>query len=182
MLMLDMEDHSFVQRTLDLHSLLLRENIPAAVTVQAYLYRSEQDIRQLIEKGATVRLVKGAFVGTRDYAWTKKADVTRNYIHLARMLLSPAAEARGVYPAFGTHDDRVISIIKETVREQGRAVSPFEFEMLYGVRPNLQKQLVDEGYRVRLYLPFGTDWWPYAIRRVGENPKNLKFVLRNLRF
>ncbi len=104
-LMLDMEDDSYVQKTLDLHRLLRKENLPAAITIQAYLHRSEQDIRGLIELGTSVRLVKGAFVGRPDFAWTRKKDIDDHYIHLAKLLLSSLAKKNRVYPIFGTHDE-----------------------------------------------------------------------------
>jgi len=181
LLMLDMEDFSCVQKTLELYYRLVRENIPAAITIQAYLYRSEKDIRQLIENGATVRLVKGAFAERKERAWTSKSEINRNYLHLAQLLLSPEARSRGVYPVFGTHDINMIEAIRRMTRESAWDVHSFEFEMLYGVRAILQQQLVEEGYHVRLYLPFGTEWWPYTIRRVGENPAILKFILQAIR-
>lgn len=181
LLMLDMEDFSYTQKTIDMYYRLVRENIPAAITIQAYLYRSEKDIKQLIENGATVRLVKGAFAEKKERAWTSKGEINRNYIRLAQLLLSPEARARGVYPVFGTHDINMIEAIRQITRESARDVNSFEFEMLYGVRSALQQQLLAEGYQVRLYLPFGTEWWPYTIRRVGESPAVLRFILQAIR-
>lgn len=181
LLMLDMEDFSFVQKTLDMYYRLAKEDIPAAITIQAYLYRSEKDIRQLIENGATVRLVKGAFAEKKELAWTSKSEINRNYIRLAQSLLSPEARARGVRPVFGTHDMNMISAIRQMARDSAWDVHSFEFEMLYGVRPKLQQQLLEEGYQVRLYLPFGTEWWPYTIRRAGENPAIMRFILQAIR-
>lgn len=180
LLMLDMEDYSYTQKTIDMYYRLVRENIPAATTIQAYLYRSKKDIKKLIENGAAVRLVKGAFAEQEERAWTSKSEISRNYIRLAKLLLSPEARARGVYPVFGTHDVNMIKAIKQMTRESARDVDTFEFEMLYGVRSALQQQLVAEGYQVRLYLPYGTEWWPYTIRRVGESPAALRFILQAL--
>jgi proline dehydrogenase len=180
LLMLDMEDFSFVQKTLDLRRHLARESVPTGVTVQAYLFRSEDDVRRLIEDGATVRLVKGAFAERRERAWTEKPDINRNYIRLAETLLSAEAKERGVYPRFGTHDEQMIRAIKPLIQKNRWDSSSYEFEMLYGVRPALQGQLIDEGHSLRLYLPFGTEWWPYAARRIGENPANALFVWKAL--
>ncbi|MFZ5899561.1 MAG: proline dehydrogenase family protein [Bacillota bacterium] len=180
-LMLDMEDFSYVEKTLALRSRLVREGIPTAITIQAYLYRSEQDLRQLIQEGAAVRLVKGAFAESKERAWTYKRDIDANYLRLAQLLLSPEARAKCVYPVFGTHDDRMINAIRPLLHENGWGKDSYEFEMLYGVRPSLQRQLVDEGHNVRVYLPFGTEWWPYTIRRIGENPANVRLVLHAIR-
>jgi proline dehydrogenase len=162
---------------LDLHTRLKQAGIPVAIAIQAYLYRTEEDIRQLVRQGAAVRLVKGAFAEPKDRAWRKKKDIDRNYIRMAELLLSPEARATGVYPIFGTHDDRMIDAIRLLAARNSWNADGYEIEMLFGVRPSYQEQLVSEGHRVRLYLPFGTEWWPYSIRRVGENAANVRFVL-----
>jgi proline dehydrogenase len=180
-LMLDMEDFSYVQKTLDLHTRLSQAGIPMAITIQAYLHRSEADIRQLMQNGASVRLVKGAFAEKKERALVRKADINRNYIHLAKLLLSPEAQERGVYPIFATHDEQMLEAIQPTLREYQWAIDSFEFEMLYGVRPPLQQRLTEDGYTVRLYLPFGIEWWPYTARRIGENPANALFIWQALR-
>jgi len=179
-MMLDMEDVSFVQKTIDLHAILRNEAVPVAITLQAYLLRSEEDTKQMISQGSAVRLVKGAFVGDRSYAYVHKKDIDANFMKLAEMLLSMEARRCGVYPIFGTHDDRIITKICKIARENGWSRNAFEFEMLYGVRLGLQKRITEEGYSLRLYLPFGREWWPYTIRRVGENPANLRFILRSV--
>lgn len=179
-MMLDMEDMSFVRKTVDLHAVLQNLGVPVAITLQAYLLRSEEDVREMISRGSAVRLVKGAFVGDRSYAFVHRKDIDGNYMKLAEMLLSREARQRGVYPIFGTHDDRIIGRIRRMAREKGWSPNGFEFEMLYGVRPWLQKEITKEGCSLRLYLPFGTDWWPYTIRRVGENPANLRFILSSI--
>jgi proline dehydrogenase len=175
LLMLDMEDYACCQKTLELHARLKQAGIPVAIAIQAYLYRTEEDIRQLVRQGAAVRLVKGAFAEPKDRAWRRKKDIDRNYIRMAELLLSPEARAKGVYPIFGTHDDRIIDAIRPLAARNSWGTAEYEFEMLLGVRPSYQEQLVSEGHRVRLYLPFGTEWWPYSIRRVGENAANAKF-------
>jgi len=180
--MLDMEDFSVVQKTLDLRARMAQAGHPTGITIQAYLYRSEQDVRDLVESGAAaVRLVKGAFAESLDHAWTARADINREFLRLAADLLSREASASGVYPIFATHDDAMIGAVIELARENRRSKKEFEFEMLLGVGVTQQQRLVAEGYRLRLYLPFGTDWWPYTVRRIGENPSNLRFVVNALR-
>jgi proline dehydrogenase len=176
--MLDMEDHSMVDLTLDLYQALRCRNLPAAITLQAYLYRSGADLARLVEEGAAVRLVKGAFAESKRVAWTRPREIDASYLALARTLLSPKARVSGVTPIFATHDDGLIQRLLEMVQAAQWPAAAFEFEMLYGVRPGLQKRLVDQGWSVRVYLPFGEDWWPYAVRRVGENIRNARFLLR----
>ncbi len=159
-LMLDMEDIDYVGLTLDLRKSLEDRGAPTAVTVQAYLHRSEEDIRALCDAGAFVRLVKGAFVGESRYAFSGRPEIDANYRKLAALLLSPAARKASVYPAFATHDHKLIGEIRRVARDTGWMPGSYEFEMLYGVRPELQKELVAAGESVRLYLPYGRDWWP----------------------
>jgi proline dehydrogenase len=179
-MMLDMEDVSYVQRTIDLHTTLREQSVPVAITLQAYLRRTEEDLKRLIACGAAVRLVKGAFVGHVSYAFTDRRSIDRSYTTLAEMLLSHGARQRGVYPIFGTHDDRIIQKVLTVAGMNGWSREDFEFEMLYGARPSLQQDIKKQGYSLRLYLPFGTDWWPYTIRRVGENPANVRFILNSI--
>jgi proline dehydrogenase len=183
-LMLDMEDYGLVERTLALRAALAQAGIPAAQTLQAYLRRSEGDLRALMDGGdgaqpaPAVRLVKGAFVDRSARAWPRRRDIDRNYLALAAVMLAPEARAAGFRPVFGTHDERMIRPILALAKQHGWAAADFEFEMLHGVRPALQRQLRDEGWTVRLYLPFGQAWWPYAVRRVGESPRNARLLLR----
>lgn len=179
-LMLDMEDHSYVECTLALHDRLRSEGVPAAVTLQAYLHRSADDACRLASSGAYVRLVKGAFAGQRPWAHTRRADIDAAYLRLAETLLAPAALAAGTRPSFATHDDRLIGAIADRLRERSVSHQACEFEMLLGVREPLQARLVGEGHPVRVYLPYGTDWWPYTVRRIGENPANVRFVFSAL--
>ncbi len=179
-LMLDMEDESYVSRTLALRDELAGTGLPAAVTVQAYLRRSTADIEALVAAGATVRLVKGAFVGTPETAHASRGAVDASYRALAARMLSPEARAAGMRPVFGSHDERIIAELRELARENGWRPGEYEFEMLFGVRPALQRGLAAAGEDVRLYLPFGRDWWPYAVRRVGENPRNAWLVTKAL--
>jgi len=179
-LMLDMEDESYVPRTLALHHALWGRSLPVAVTLQAYLRRSAADIEELLAAGATVRLVKGAFLGNPPTAFTARRDIDASYRSLAGRMLSEDARAAGMRPVFGTHDEKVIAELRKLARRNGWRAGDYEFEMLFGVRPVLQQSLVDGGEAVRLYLPFGRDWWPYAIRRVGESPRNAWLVAKAL--
>jgi proline dehydrogenase len=178
MLMLDMEDFPVVQKTLDLRARLAQAGCPTAITIQAYLHRSAQDLRDLVDAGAAaIRLVKGAFAESRQRAWTARPDIGRQYLQLASFLLSEDAKSRGVCPIFATHDRAIVEAIAATAEQSGWSRDDYEFEMLFGVRESLQRQIVAEGCRLRLYLPFGTEWWPYTVRRIGENPANVRFVL-----
>jgi proline dehydrogenase len=180
--MLDMEDFSVVQKTLDLRARMAQAGYPTGITIQAYLHRSAEDLRGLIKDAAVaIRLVKGAFAESRDHAWTSRTDINREFLSGAAVLLSAEAKTHGVYPIFATHDDEMIWAIIELAQQNQRTQEEYEFEMLFGVREPLQHRLIAEGYRLRDYLPFGTDWWPYTVRRIGENPANARFVLNALR-
>ncbi|MCG8509199.1 MAG: proline dehydrogenase family protein [Rhodospirillales bacterium] len=179
-LMLDMEDHSYVSKTIALHDKLIDSGFPTAITLQAYLRRSAGDLHALVSKGAMVRLVKGAFVGDSGIAFRSRKEIDASYRRLGSMLLSEEAKNAGVRPVFGTHDHLIIEALCAETREVGWRQGDYEFEMLYGVRPALQRTLADAGEAVRLYLPFGRDWWPYAVRRVGESPRNAWLVFKAL--
>ncbi len=179
-LMLDMEDFAMVETTIALHDALVEADVPTAITLQAYLRRTEDDLARLAGAGATVRLVKGAFAESAARAFTGRRRITENYLRLAGIMLGAEARAAGFTPLFGTHDDAVIRDVAALARENGWPNGSFEFEMLYGVRPALLKSLAEAGHAVRVYLPFGRDWWPYAARRVGENFANARFVARAL--
>lgn len=179
-LMLDMEDESIVNATIALHNELKQNGYPVALTLQAYLKRTEQDLHNQITHGAMVRLVKGAFVGESTYAFTRQKDIKANYKKLIQTMLSPEARERGFYPVIATHDENMHEVAIRHARASGWSPGEYEFEMLYGVRTNIAEQLVQLGERIRVYLPFGRDWWPYAVRRIGENPKNGILLLRSL--
>jgi len=178
---IDMEDSPVVDTTLGMYRRLRHEygldNV--GVVIQAYLYRSEADIEQLIEEGARVRLCKGAYAEPSEVAFPRKADTDANYLNLVRLLLSPKARANGVYPAFATHDAAIIEEIKAYVRRHNIPTEAYEFQMLHGIRRDLQEALVAEGYRVRVYVPYGTAWYPYFMRRLAERPANLWFFISN---
>ncbi len=179
-LMLNMEDAEYVDRILGLRARLLAAGVPAAQTLQAYLKRTAEDLAPIIAGGGSVRLVKGAFADPRPHAFQSRAEIGQNYLALARIMLSAEAKHSGFRPVFGTHDDALIAEIRRIARNGGWRTGQYEFEMLYGVRTALQRHLHDAGEQVRLYLPFGRDWWPYAVRRVGENPRNATLLARTL--
>jgi proline dehydrogenase len=179
-LMLDMEDSCVVGFTIALHDELRQMGLPTAITLQAYLRRTEEDLKTLIGGGAKVRLVKGAFVETGDVAFTTEAGIKSNYRKLVALMLSPEAREAGFYPIIATHDDRVQAEAIELAQRNGWAKGTYEFEMLLGVRSDVAEKLAGQGERVRLYVPFGRDWWPYAVRRIGEKPANGLLLARAL--
>jgi len=179
-LMLNMEDADYVTRILSLRERLVAAGIPVAQTLQAYLKRSADDLAPIIAAGGEVRLVKGAFADPRPHAFQNGREIDANYLKLAGMMLSADAKVQGFRPVFGTHDDKLIPQIRNLARANGWRPGEYEFEMLYGVRVGLQRRLRDQGEQVRLYLPFGRDWWPYAVRRVGESPRNAMMLARAL--
>jgi len=173
----DMEDSRLTQRTLDVvRRIQARPESRGAigVVIQAYLYRSQADIEQLLAEGIPVRLCKGAYKEPADVAFPRKADVDANFIRLSKMLLSSST-----YHALATHDERMIAAAKTFAQQNEIAPDRFEFQMLYGVRRDLQRKLVQQGYRVRVYVPFGREWYPYFMRRLAERPANLLFLARN---
>lgn len=184
-LMIDMEDHDVVQNTIDLYRSLAETGLPMALTLQAYLKRTEDDIKTVIEKSSTerpgrVRLVKGAFVGSSDCAYVGHKAIKDNYLKLIDLMLSAEARACGFYPIFATHDHRFHAYAIDKALRNGWPQDSYEFEMLYGARDDVAQQLANAGETIRLYLPFGKDWWPYAVRRIGENPKNALLLARSL--
>ncbi len=178
---IDMEDHPTTDATLNIYRRLRYsdglENV--GVVIQSYLYRSEDDIERLIGDGARVRLCKGAYAEPPEVAYPQKVDVDANYLNLSRLMLSEKARSKGMYPAFATHDPAIIEDIKLYVRANHIPADSFEFQMLYGIRRDLQESLAREGYRVRVYVPYGTAWYPYFVRRLAERPANIWFFISN---
>ena len=171
----DMEASPYVDRTLDLvHDLYTRHG-HVGVVIQAYLYRSKEDIEKLCQRGITVRLCKGAYLEHADVAFPQKPQVDANYIELMKILLD-----KGTCPAIATHDEKMIAATKAYADARNISRDKFEFQMLYGIRRDLQRALVSEGYRVRVYVPFGKAWYPYYMRRLAERPANVFFILKNL--
>jgi proline dehydrogenase len=178
--MFDMEDHSVVDATIALHDAVRSAGLPAALTLQAYLRRTEADIRAQIQRGARLRLVKGAFLAARDIAFTRQSEIKARSRQLIELMFSRGAREAGFYPIIATHDDQLHAYALERARSGGWCSGEYEFEMLLGVRNDVAENLARWGERVRLYLPFGSDWWPYAVRRIGENPRNATLLLRSL--
>lgn len=172
---IDMESSAYTERTLALAIQAGSECGCVRVCVQAYLHRSAADIDRLNAAAVPVRLVKGAYRELPSVAFPRKQDVDDNYVALMKILLD-----RGVYPAIATHDAKIIQKAVEYVQARGIRQDSFEFQMLYGIRRDLQRKLIAQGYRLRLYVPYGTDWYPYFMRRLAERPANLWFVLKNL--
>jgi proline dehydrogenase len=174
----DMEGSPYTQRTLDfVHRLHDTAGLAGHVgaVIQSYLYRSEKDVEDLIAAQIRVRLCKGAYKESPEIAFEKKGDVDANYIKLMKMLLKS-----GTYHGMATHDERMIRATIEFAQKEKIPPSAFEFQMLYGVRRDLQQRLVKEGWRCRVYIPFGTEWYPYFMRRLAERPANALFILKNL--
>ena len=179
-LMLDMEDQSVTDATIALHDAMRSAGLPAALTLQAYLRRTEADLRAQIRGGARVRLVKGAFAADSSAAFTRRAEIKANSRRLIDLMFSREARDTGFYPIIATHDDRLHRYAIERAAANDWRAGDYEFEMLLGVRGDVAEDLARRGERVRLYLPFGRDWWPYAVRRIGENPRNAWLLLRSL--
>ncbi|HEY4457847.1 MAG TPA: proline dehydrogenase family protein [Pseudonocardiaceae bacterium] len=172
---LDMEDHTTTDATLAvLHE--LRTDFPwVGAVLQAYLRRTEGDCRDLATSGSRIRLCKGAYAEPASVAFTEKSEVDKSYVRCLKVLMNGAG-----YPMVASHDPRLIAIAAHLAAEAGRDADSFEFQMLYGIRPDEQQRLADEGNRIRVYLPYGTEWYGYFMRRLAERPANLAFFLRSL--
>ena len=172
---MDMEASEYTDRTLAIVREMHRKYGSVRAVIQAYLYRSAADIDDLCALGVPVRLCKGAYKESPDISFKSKRDVDANYLKLMRALFD-----RGTYPAIASHDEAIVNEAIRYVREKKINPEHFEFQMLYGVRRTLQKRLVSQGYRLRVYVPYGTAWYPYFMRRLAERPANLMFLLRSL--
>ena len=174
----DMEGSPYTQRTLDFVRQLHRQPGHAGkvgTVIQTYLYRSEDDVNQLLSERIRIRLCKGAYQESPEIAFPKKADVDANYLKLARVLLKS-----GVYHGLATHDEKIIEHMKQFARAENIPSTAYEFQMLHGVRRDLQQKLVRDGYALRVYVPFGTEWYPYFMRRLAERPANVFFIAKNM--
>ena len=171
----DMEGSAYVDRTLMIVHQLRAESDAIGTVIQAYLYRSEKDIHELLRIGCRIRLVKGAYHESPKIAFPKMKEVDANFIKLMKMLL-----LSGTFHAIATHDPRMIEATMAFASENNIPKDKFEFQMLYGIRTDLHKRLAREGYRVRVYIPFGVDWFPYFMRRLAERPANLLFLMKNI--
>jgi proline dehydrogenase len=173
-LRVDMEGSAYTERTLEVVKKVRQRNPAIGTVIQAYLYRSEQDVQDLLAIGCRIRLCKGAYSEPPQLAFPEKEDVDANYVKLVRLLLPS-----GFYHGIATHDPRMIGATIRIAAESKVSKDDFEFQMLYGVRTDLQRQLVRDGYRLRIYIPYGRDWFPYFMRRLAERPANLAFFVRN---
>jgi proline dehydrogenase len=175
---IDMEGSPHTQRTLDfvheLHRMPGNANSVGTV-IQAYLKRSEDDIEKLLAEGIRIRLCKGAYKEPPEIAFAAKSDVDANYVKLAKILMKS-----GIYHGLATHDESIIQQAQAFATSKKLSRDSFEFQMLYGIRRDLQQSLVRNGWRVRIYIPFGTEWYPYFMRRLGERPANVLFIARHL--
>jgi proline dehydrogenase len=174
----DMEGSPYTQRTLDfvheLHRMPGNANSVGTV-IQAYLKRSESDIEKLLAENIRIRLCKGAYKEPAEIAFPAKSDVDANYVKLMKILMKS-----GIYHGLATHDENIIHQAQAFATSEKLSRDSFEFQMLYGIRRDLQRKLVKDGWRLRIYIPFGTEWYPYFMRRLGERPANVFFIARNL--
>jgi len=173
-LRVDMEGSAYTEKTLELVRRVRERNPAIGTVIQSYLYRSESDVSDLFSVGCRIRLCKGAYKETDEVAFQKKADVDANFVLLMQKLLSS-----GLYHGIATHDPQMISATIRYAASNKISKDDFEFQMLYGVRTDLQRRLVADGFRVRVYIPYGRDWFPYFMRRLAERPANLWFFIRN---
>jgi proline dehydrogenase len=171
---IDMESSRYTDRTLDIACSASRQG-PVRCVIQAYLHRSRADVERLNRRAIPVRLCKGAYDEPRTIAFPSKADVDGHYVRLMMKLMD-----EGTYPAIATHDPAMLHAAVTYAKKRGVGSDRFEFQMLYGIRRDLQRQLVDQGYRLRLYIPYGTAWYPYFMRRLAERPANIAFIARSL--
>lgn len=172
---IDMEGSPYTERTIEMCKRTRARSPAVGTVVQAYLYRTEADVKGLLEAGCRLRLCKGAYKEPPEIAFPKKADVDANFVKLMQLVLPS-----GIYHGAATHDPAMIAATKQFATQQGISAEKFEFQMLYGIRSDLQQQLVREGYNLRVYIPYGTQWFPYFMRRLAERPANVFFFLRNL--
>jgi proline dehydrogenase len=170
----DMEGSLYTARTIDVVKRVRSQSPAIGTVIQAYLYRSEQDVNDLLAYGCRIRLCKGAYKEPPEVAFPKKEHVDANYIKLIQLLLPS-----GFYHGIATHDPKMIAATIRCAAEKKISKEDFEFQMLYGVRTDLQRQLVRDGFRLRIYIPYGQDWFPYFMRRLAERPANLAFFVRN---
>ena len=171
---IDMEGSAYTERTIDITRRMHQQFEHVGTVIQSYLYRSRKDVEQLIAQGIRMRLVKGAYKEPKTVAIQSKSEVDHNYVQLMMVLL-----AHGNFPAIASHDEAIIEATCKYARDHGISRDAFEFQMLYGIRRDLQQKLVRQGYHMRVYVPYGSQWYPYLMRRMAERPANLMFVMSN---
>ncbi|MCW5942898.1 MAG: proline dehydrogenase family protein [Fimbriimonadaceae bacterium] len=171
----DMEASAYTQRTLDIVYRAFEDHRNTGTVLQSYLFRTTDDVEEAVRAGIRIRLVKGAYLEPESVAYKDKADTDRAYVAQSKRLMES-----GNYPAIATHDERIIDSLRAFEKEKGLDRASFEFQMLFGIRRDLQQSLKDAGYRVRVYVPYGDSWYPYFSRRLAERPANLFFILKSL--
>jgi proline dehydrogenase len=172
---IDMEGSPYTEATLRIFSTLRKIHENVGIVIQSYLFRSEKDIENMLALSSRIRLCKGAYKEPPEISFEEKEDTDKNYIKLMKILLKS-----GIYHGIATHDPKMIDATKQFATQEQIAKESFEFQMLYGIRRDLQDQLIKEGYGVRIYVPYGGEWYSYLMRRMAERPANLMFVLRNV--
>lgn len=180
LLWIDMEQHPYVDATLELYHAVLAEHRNVGVCLQAYLYRTADDLQAIIDAGGGVRLVKGAYKEPATVAFPKKSDVDANYLSLARTMIGAEARARGFRAVFGTHDTAIIAAIQQHATTTGVGRDAYEFALLYGIQRRVQQQIARDGHRLRVLISYGDYWFPWYMRRLAERPANVWFVARTM--
>lgn len=176
---IDMESSDHTDATLRVFRQLRQDYANVGTVIQAYLFRSEADMKSLAQEGAFVRLCKGAYKEPADRAFPHKKEVDASFVRLVQHYLMPEARAAGAYLGIATHDEKMIDAAKAHIKANDVPRDSFEFQMLYGIRSRLQEQLHNEGYKVRVYVGYGTEWYPYFMRRLAERPANIWFIMSN---
>jgi proline dehydrogenase len=171
---IDMEGSAYTEQTVDITLRMHKQYEHVGTVIQSCMHSSKKDVEQLIAQGVRVRLVKGAYKEPKTVAFQQKSEVDHNFVRLMMMLIQ-----RGNYPAIATHDEAIINATCKFARDHGISKSAFEFQMLYGIRRDLQEKLVSQGYNMRIYVPYGSQWYPYLVRRMAERPANMLFVMSN---
>jgi proline dehydrogenase len=179
---IDMEESELVDITLEIYR-SVRDDYGfdnVGLVIQSYLYRSEKDVAKLVEDGAWIRLCKGAYAEPPDIAFPQKRDTDANFVKLTQMMLSEVARENGVYLGVATHDEAMVQATLDYARLNQIDPQTYEFQMLYGIRRELQESLISNGYNLRIYVPYGTAWYPYFVRRLAERPANIWFFISNI--
>ncbi|MFA5795268.1 MAG: proline dehydrogenase family protein [Candidatus Brocadiia bacterium] len=178
---IDMESSDYTDITIKIYKRMLQEGFNnAGIVIQSYLRRTEDDIRNMLSFGPRVRLCKGAYKEPKAVAFPKKSDVDKNYIKMLEIMFEKPSLDKGTYPEIATHDEKIINWVLEHAKKNNIPNDKFEFQMLYGIRRDLQDKLNQQGYRMRVYVPYGTHWYPYFMRRLAERPANLVFIMKSM--